>query len=199
MGFPAAVFRSLWVSCFFLPASPWIHRCFRRWMSQMSQKSDHKLVGYYCVCKPSTFGSSTLISKIKRIPLFQQSSWLFAYGNVCRVLGTGSWAEDIGLGGFTGVKVNCYSHFICFKYLKPKQWYHTVTQHTCYVQGGEISTHMLCPGWAISNTHVMSRVGKSACWHNHSRPPNCGPLTPDGHGGECQGPGKLATHMVYGL
>lgn len=49
MGFPAAVFRSLRVSCFFLPASPWVHRCFRRWMSQMFQKSDHKLIGYYCV------------------------------------------------------------------------------------------------------------------------------------------------------
>lgn len=51
------------------------------------------------------------------------------------------------------------------------------------------TTYMLGPGWAISNTHVMSRMGKSACWYNHSGAPNCGPLTPDGHGWGCGGGG----------
>ena len=83
-------------------------------------KSDHKQVGCYCIWKPSTFGSSTLTSKIKRIPLFQQLSWLFAYVHVCWVLGIVTWEDDIVLGGFIGIKMNWYNHFAFFYILKIK-------------------------------------------------------------------------------
>ena len=69
-GFWAIVLRRLWACCFFLHA-PLRHRCFGR---LMSLKSDHEQVGCYCIWKPSTSGSWTLTSKIKRIPPFRQLS-----------------------------------------------------------------------------------------------------------------------------
>lgn len=114
MGFLAIVFRRLQACCLF-PMSPWVHGCFWRRMSR-----DHKQVGCYCVWKPSTFGSSTLTSKIKRIPLFPQLSWLFAYVNVRWVLGIVAWEDDIGSGGFIGIKWIGTTASPCFVFLKPK-------------------------------------------------------------------------------
>lgn len=79
---------------------------FRDVQKSMSLEVWSQQVGCYCIWKPSTFGSSALTSKIKRIPLFQQLSWLFAYLNVWRVPDMVSWGDDIVLGGFIGTKIN---------------------------------------------------------------------------------------------
>lgn len=95
MGSWDAVARRLRASCFFSPHPPG----FTDVQKLMSLEVWSQQVGCYCIWKPSTFGSSALTSKIKRIPLFQQLSWLFAYFSVRRVLGMVSWGDDIMLRG----------------------------------------------------------------------------------------------------
>lgn len=80
MGF----FRRFWASCFF-PTFPWIHRCFRRSMSLTKVWSQTR---WLILCmKTQYLWQLNSTSKIKRIPLFQQLSWLFAYLNAWLVLG----------------------------------------------------------------------------------------------------------------
>lgn len=76
--------RRLLASCFF-STFPWIHRCFRRSMSLMKVWSQIRWLILYM--KTQYLWQLNSTSKIKRIPLFQQLSWLFAYLNAWRVLG----------------------------------------------------------------------------------------------------------------
>lgn len=84
-------------------------------------KSEHKLVGCYCIWKPSTVGSSPPTSKIQRNASLQPLSWLFAYLNGCWVLDVGTRECKVVLGRLIVTMRNCVIVLHSYIFIKPKQ------------------------------------------------------------------------------